>query len=79
MSRRDGKENDMAREKVTYRDQLELICRRFPNKELLSTSDVAEYCGCSTRTVSRRFAYAEWTGAGTGKRITRAALARALS
>lgn len=68
----------MARERA-YRDQLEMIREKFPDHDLLTVSEVAEFCGCCNRTVRRRFAHAEWTGNGPGKRITRTALARAMS
>jgi len=45
----------MAREKPTYRDNLERIKEMFPDKELLKPGDVARFAGCSVRTVRRRF------------------------
>lgn len=66
----------MAREKEGYRDQLEVVLAAFPAHDLLSPSEVAEFCGCSRRTISRRIPPTAWIGTGCGKRITRSALAR---
>lgn len=47
----------MPREKPAYRDNLERIKERFPDKELLSVSDVCEFCGKNYRTVKKLFEF----------------------
>ncbi len=43
----------MAKEKINFRDNLERIDKRFPDKELLQQKECAEYLGCSTDKVRR--------------------------
>lgn len=43
------------REKECYRDNLERLDSRFPNKELLSQKECAEFLGCSPRTIKRNY------------------------
>ena len=43
----------MPREKEAYRDNLERICERFPNKELLNKKDAADFLGVSRVTVEK--------------------------
>ncbi len=45
----------MAREKELFRDNLERLDRKFPDKELLRQIDVAEYLGIDKRTVKKRY------------------------
>lgn len=58
------------REKECYRDNLERLDSRFPNKELLSQKECAEFLGCSPRTIKRNYGII---------RITKAAFARLIS
>lgn len=51
----------MSREKAGYRDTLALLNERFPDRDLLSRSDVAAFMGVSTATVRRR-----WQNNGEG-------------
>ena len=44
-----------AREKELFRDNLERLDRKFPDKELLRQIDVAEYLGIDKRTVKKRY------------------------
>lgn len=46
----------MAREKELYRDNLERLDRKFPDKEFLKLIDIAEYLGIDKRTVKKRYA-----------------------
>lgn len=41
------------REKECYRDNLERLDRRFPDKECLKQKECAEFLGCSPRTIKR--------------------------
>ena len=59
------------REKENFRDNLERLDKRFPNKELLTRTECAVYLGCSEKTVKRRY--------GVGRDITKVAFARAIS
>ena len=45
------------REKAGYRDNLERIVERFPDKELLTKKDVAEFCGVDRRRVGKLFPF----------------------
>lgn len=45
----------MAREKEDYRPILEALEERFPEKYLLSVTDVALWLGCCRETVRRRY------------------------
>ena len=45
----------MAREKEDYRPILEALEERFPEKYLLSVTDVALFLGCCRATVTRRY------------------------
>lgn len=44
----------MPREKEGYRDNLMRLDEKFPDKELLSKSDVVMYLGVSLSTVTRK-------------------------
>lgn len=45
----------MSREKENYRNNLELILKDFPSKNLLSVSDVAKWGGRDRRVVKRMY------------------------
>ena len=47
----------MAREKPSYRDNLERITARFPDKEMLTVTDVCAFCGLGHRTVKKMFEF----------------------
>lgn len=59
------------REKEGYRENLERIHTRFPNKELLTKKDVASFLGCNYRYVTKRFPFKD-------NFISKATLAREL-
>lgn len=63
----------MPREKESYRDNLERIVTRFPNKELLNKKEVAEFIGYDVRYVNKYF---EFLPCG---KISLASLARQMS
>lgn len=60
------------REKAAYRDNLERLNERFPNKELLTKKDVASFLGVCYRFVDKTYPF-------NGNYISKATLARALS
>lgn len=64
----------MAREKDGYRDNLERLNERFPDRELLTIADVMDFCGISRNTARKWFKFNPTT-----KRISKADLARAVS
>ncbi|MEG1075005.1 MAG: hypothetical protein RSF84_07680 [Ruthenibacterium sp.] len=66
------------REKDGYRLQLESIIAAFPQREVLSVSDVARYTGFNRDTVSRNFALTKSPKSGKPY-ITRTQLARQLT
>lgn len=39
------------REKDGYRENLEIICEAFPNKKMLTVSEVAKYMSCHRSTI----------------------------
>lgn len=45
----------MAREHENFRPMLEQLNTAFPEKEFLKREEIAKFCGCSLRTVDRRF------------------------
>lgn len=45
----------MAREPENYRDNLERVLKRFPNREILQRQEVAEFLGVTTRTLKKYF------------------------
>lgn len=63
---------DMAREKEAYRDNLERIHERYPDKEFLTVSDVSSFLGCCRAWCKRNFPF-------KGNYISKATLARELS
>lgn len=62
------------REKQGYRDVLEDLDAKFPDRAMLTRSDVAQYTGWSTKTVSRNIRF----GGPYKKTIHKTALARQL-
>lgn len=47
----------MSREKEGFRDNMERLNEFFPNKELLSVTDVVKFTGRDRRTVTRFFSF----------------------
>ena len=62
----------MPREKPAYRDNLERLDKRFPDKELLTQKEVAEFTGLCRQSVSKIFPFKRFG-------ISKATLARELS
>lgn len=61
----------MSKERDGFRDCLELLNTRFPDKDMLNVSEVMEFCGISRNTAKKRIKF----NLATGK-ITKADLAR---
>lgn len=61
----------MPREREGYRENIELLNERFPDKDMLNQKEVAAFIGCSVDTVRRRIRFNPAT-----KRITKSDLAR---
>lgn len=70
----------MAREKESYRDNLERLDKMFPDKDLLTPNDVVAFTGVCRQTVIKLF---DFNSKLVGKRkdhyISKAKLARELS
>lgn len=66
----------MSREKECYRDNLQRIDEKFPDKELLNMKEVAAYLGVSRRTMTR---HSKEYGFNERGQVTKVKLARALS
>ena len=49
----------MSREKASYRDNIERIKERFPDKEMLKIRDVAAFTGLHIDTVKKIFTFNE--------------------
>ena len=49
----------MSREKKYFRDMLERIKEVFPDKEMLSIKEVADFVGCDARTAKKSFSFNE--------------------
>ena len=61
----------MAREKEGYRDTIELLNARFPEKDMLNIAEVMEFTGMSRNTVKKNIRFNTTMG-----KITKADLAR---
>lgn len=66
----------MAREKESYRDNLERLDTRFPEGELLNVKNVKEFCGISEERAKEMFTFKK---IGGRYYISKAVLARELS
>lgn len=60
----------MPKEKEGFRDCIELLNARFPEKDMLNVKEVMEFCGISRDTAKRKIRFG-----ATGK-VTKADLAR---
>ena len=70
----------MAREKESYRDNLERLDLFFPQKELLSPADVSRYLGVDRISAMRMFSFTcRKVGKTNRHHISKAVLARELS
>lgn len=63
--------SDVAREKEGFRECMALLNERFPDKDMLSTNEVMQFCGMSWKTVRAHIRFNELTG-----KITKSDLAR---
>lgn len=63
----------MSREKEDFRDNLERLEEKFPDKEIISAREAADFLGLDIRTVRKYFPVKPHIG------ITKVALARAMS
>ena len=63
----------MSREKEGFRDNLERIDAAFPDKELLTVTDIAKFEGSDRGTVRKRYRFNQF------HRITKADWARQVS
>lgn len=61
----------MAREKAGFRDTIELLNERFPEKDMLNIAETMEFTGMSRNTVKKKIRFNELTG-----KITKSDLAR---
>ncbi len=57
----------MAREKQCYRDMLEVLNEKFPDRQFLNAQEAADFIGCSRRTVDRKFKDYFISGLGISK------------
>lgn len=64
----------MSREKEGFRQNMELLNRRYPDKDMLRQPDCAEFMGCSVSTVRRTIRFP-----GGMKVISKADFARQIS
>jgi len=69
------KENYMAREKENYRDNLQRLDERFPDKELLNVKEAAVWLGVDPRTVPKLLG----SKVLPGSKVSKVALAKAIS
>ena len=66
----------MAREKELFRDNLERLDKRFPDKELLNVANVSRFCGLSEERAKQMF---DFNRVGGRWYISKVKLASALS
>lgn len=64
----------MPREKAGFRDNIEILNARFPEKDVLTMREVADWLGVSLRTAYRKIKYNKELG-----RVSKADLARQIS
>ena len=64
----------MSREREGFRDNLALLNERFPDRDMLTITDVAAWMGVSMQTVKRLVRFNEQT-----RRVSKADLARQVS
>jgi hypothetical protein len=70
----------MAREKESYRDNLERLDKMFPDREMLSSVDVALFTGQARTTVLKMYSFKTIKNKRySSHRISKAVLARELS
>lgn len=62
----------MPREKELFRDNLQILNERFPDKFLLTSTEVVEFTGLERHTIKKKFKF-------DGRYITKTQLARDLS
>ena len=62
----------MPREKELFRDNLQILNERFPDKFLLTSTEVVEFTGLERHAVKKKFKF-------SGRYITKTQLARDLS
>lgn len=62
------------REKPGYRENLRLLDRRHPDKDMLNVSEVAAFMGCCRQTAARKIRFNPATGL-----VTKTDLARQIS
>lgn len=66
------------KEKEGYRDNLERINEQFPNKEMLTISEVARFIGINRKKISKDWGKG-FTQIGKSKYITKSELAKRMS
>ena len=66
------------REKIDYRNNLEQLNNKFPNGDLLTVTDVANFLGKDRKTVRRAYGK-EFELVGKRKYVTKTKLARLIS
>lgn len=64
----------MSREKAGYRDNYAMLQDRFPDRDMLTASDVAQVTGLTVQTVRKKFQFNAMT-----RRVSKADLARQIS
>ena len=62
----------MPKEKELFRDNLQILNERFPDKFLLTSTDVVEFTGLERHTIKKKFKF-------DGRYITKTQFARDLS
>lgn len=66
------------REKIDYRNNIEQLNLKFPNKDMLNISDVASFTGFDRKKVKKVFGK-EFKAYGKSKSMSKATLARLIS
>ncbi len=57
----------MAKEKELFREQLRRLDEKYPDKEMLSQKELAEYLGCDPKTIRTRYNHLFTPGLGISK------------
>lgn len=59
----------MPQEKLTYRDNLDRLCERFPDREFLTVKDVMDFSGKSRNTIVKLFPFKKGIGISKASRV----------
>ncbi len=57
----------MPKEKECYRDQLQRLDEKFPDREMINQKELAEFLGCDPKTIRLKYKHLFTPGLGISK------------